>query len=192
MLAYLFWHSPREKDASGYESALERFHRSLAARPPIGFLRSACYRAAAIPWLEGAVGYEDWYLIEDYTALGVLGEAAVAHGHRSAHERAAKALGAGTAGLYRLCEGAIGLREASVSVWVTPARLSEQSAVAGLLMADGAERGGAALWRRELVFGPACEYCLLAADQPAGVRPSRLPNGWRALALEREVVWAGE
>jgi len=38
MLAYLSWHRPApEVEASTYERALERFHRSLAHQTPSGF-----------------------------------------------------------------------------------------------------------------------------------------------------------
>ena len=36
----------------------------------------------------------------------------------------------------------------------------------------------AGLWRRCLGLGPAPEFCLLAAEAPAGVAPTRLPAGW--------------
>jgi hypothetical protein len=38
------------------------------------------------------------------------------------------------------------------------------------------------------VFGPAPEYCLLAPETPQGVSPRRMPSGWRAQALPRELV----
>ena len=51
MLAYLFWHRPRQgAPAEEYERALETFHRSLARRPPAGMSALACYRLAALPW----------------------------------------------------------------------------------------------------------------------------------------------
>jgi len=51
------------------------------------------------------------------------------------------------------------------------------------------ERDG--LWRRCLGLGPAPEHCLLAAAAPAGVAASRLPSGWVARSVTREVVWDG-
>ncbi|HUN79089.1 MAG TPA: hypothetical protein VMU32_09230 [Solirubrobacteraceae bacterium] len=105
MLAYLLWHRPREGvEREAYERAAERFHRSLAHSPPAGFRGSALYRVAELPWLEGG-GYEDWYLVEDFAALGVLNAAAVAHGHRGAHEEVARRYGAAAGGLYGLLEG---------------------------------------------------------------------------------------
>ena len=109
MLAYVFWHRPRRgvprRPTSG---ALERFHRSLAHRPPSGFRGSATLRAPELPWLgrrgDGGPsgGYEDWYLLDDWAALGVLKEAAVARGHVTRARRGGAALsGAATGAVYR-------------------------------------------------------------------------------------------
>ncbi len=189
MLAYLFWHRPADGGSvDAYEQSLSHFHRSLHARPPEGFRGSRSYRTPELPWLAGGEGYEDWYLIEDYSALGVLGEAAVAAGHRSAHEQAARGMGAGTGGLYRLCEGVAQPQSVRVAVWVTPAKPSPELAVQALLLGDGAGRQAGALWRRELVLGPAPEYCLLGVEAPAGVAPTRLPDGWSATLSAREQI----
>jgi hypothetical protein len=61
----------------------------------------------------------------------------------------------------------------------------------GELLGDGLDPPHASLWRRQLVLGPAPEHCLLAREPPAGVAPSRLPPGWSATTLRREVVFAG-
>lgn len=181
MLAYVFWHRPLDASATGaYEQAQLAFHRSLAHTPPAGFAGSACYRAAALPWLGDAAGYEDWYFVEDYTALGVLGEAAVGHGHRSAHDEAARRFGAGAGGLYGLVEGTPRLDGAS-AVWIARPPGSQR-----LALGDGMDPRQAGLWRRQLVLGPAPEFCLLAPEPPAGVAPTRLPADWRATSMTRE------
>ncbi len=59
------------------------------------------------------------------------------------------------------------------------ARGHERPALAQLL-GDGIDPERDSLWRRCLVLGPAPEYCLLAAEAPAGVAPGRLPSGWTA------------
>jgi hypothetical protein len=207
LLAYLFWHRPLESsDVAAYEQAQLLFHRSLHRSPPVGLCGSACFRIAQLPWVAPAgaapapptsvgPGYEDWYLVEDYAALGVLNGAAVGRGHRSAHDEAARRLGAGAGGLYALVEGdqRSGLESvggASIAVWVARPPGARQR-VLGELLGDGMDPGHASLWRRQLVFGPAPEFCLLAREPPQGVGPSRLPSGWKATALQRELLWSG-
>ncbi len=207
MLAYVFWHRPRDPGAvAAYEEALVTFHRSLARSLPVGTKASASFRVAQLPWLgstafeaEGAStggtdgGYEDWFLVEDFAALGVLNEAAVGRGHRSSHDEAAHRFGVGAGGLYALIEGepcAQALGEATTAVWVARPAGSERRGL-GDLLGDGMQPEHASLWRRQLVFGPAPEFCLLTAEVPPGVGPARLPEGWSATVLDREVLWSG-
>ncbi len=204
MLAYLFWHRPRDPDAAGpYEDALVAFHRSLARSLPVGTRASATFRVAELPWLAPAQdlatgaavagGYEDWYLLDDFAALGVLNEAAVGRGHRSSHDEAAHRFGEGTGGLYGLIEGepcAEALGEATTAVWVARPPGSERRGL-GELLGDGMDPAHASLWRRQLVFGPAPEFCLLAAEVPSGVAATRLPEGWSSTILDREALWSG-
>jgi hypothetical protein len=194
VLAYVFWHRPSDPSAAGaYEDALVAFHRSLAHSLPVGTKASASFRVTELPWLEGAGGYEDWFLVEDFAALGVLNEAAVGRGHRSSHDEAAHRFGTGAGGLYGLIEGercAEALGEATTAVWVARPAGSKSRAL-GDLLGDGMDPAKASLWRRQLVFGPAPEFCLLAAEVPAGVGPTRLPESWSATILDRQVLWSG-
>jgi hypothetical protein len=216
VLAYLLWHRPAEGvQREAYERVAEGFHRSLAQRPPAGFRGSALYRIQAPEWLddhrgrqleppirgataaggptaeEAGPAYEDWYLVDDFTALGILNEAAVAHGHRSAHDEVAHRFGGGAGGLYGLLEGHASLGEESrLAIWITrPAGAGR--AELGELLGDGIEPQRSSLWRRALVLGPAPEYCLLAPQSPAGVAATRLPAGWRASISSREALWHG-
>jgi hypothetical protein len=208
VLAYLSWHrAAAGVEQLAYEHALERFHRSLAHRPPSGFRGSSAFRLSALPWLaplagaEAAAGYEDWYLLEDWTAVGVLEEAAVAHGHRTAHDTIAGRAGCATGSVYRLVEGhargagklggpPAGTGETDTAVWVKRTPGHEHPSL-GALLGDGMDREHDALWRRCIGLGPAPEYCLLAGEPAAGVASSRLPAGWVAQAVERAVVWHG-
>ena len=218
MLAYVSWHLPAPAvRAAAFEQALERFHRSLAHRPPSGFRGSAAFRARGLPWLGHDVGagpasegagpasegagsasgdagsvstYEDWYLVDGWSAVGVLEEAAVARGHQSSHEAVAAITGATKGAIYRLIEGLPRVEQAPLAVWVKRAPGHAPVTVEDLL-ADGVDRDAVGLWRRCLGLGPAPEYCLLAAEPPAGVSPSRLPAGWRATAISRELLWSG-
>jgi hypothetical protein len=211
VLAYLFWHRPRDSSAiEAYEQAQICFHRSLARMPPVGLLGSAVFRVSDLPWLrpdadagpepsaEARTAYEDWYLVEDYTALGVLNEAAVGRGHRTAHDEAARRFGAGSGGLYGLIEGdraTIGERasvlgDAPLAIWVARPAGTRRLDL-GELLGDGMDPRQASLWRRQLVLGPAPEFCLLARETPPGVAPTRLPAGWTARILDREALWTG-
>jgi hypothetical protein len=77
-----------------------------------------------------------------------------------------------------------------LAVWVARPPGSERRPLAELL-GDGMDPRNASLWRRQLVFGPAPEFCLLAGESSAGVAPTRLPVGWSVTTLEREVLWSG-
>ncbi len=118
-------------------------------------------------------------------------------GHRTAHDAVAHRFGEGAGGLYGLIEGAHppALAEATVAIWVSRPPGSEQRAL-GDLLGDGMDPEHASLWRRQLVLGPAPEYCLLCPAPerpagPAGVSATRLPEGWRAVSFERVVVFGG-
>jgi hypothetical protein len=202
LLAYVFWHRPgATTQTEAYEERLLAFHRSLAHTPPVGMCASAAFRAAELPWLgptSDQPGYEDWYLLEDYAALGVLGEAAVGRGHRTSHDRVAAHSGDGAGGLYALIEGehsellggAATLRAAQLAIWVKRAAGSRDVAL-GELLGDGMDPRSASLWRRRFVLGPAPEYCLLANSPSAGVAPARLPEGWTAQTFTREALLDG-
>jgi hypothetical protein len=196
VLAYLAWHRPDAGvDTAAYERKLEQFHRSLAHLPPSGFQRSASFRVVEVPWLahaagaDGPGGYEDWYLLDGWSALGVLEEAAVARGHVSRHDAVAAKAGCIVGAVYRLLEGNARIDEPRAAVWVAAAPGHTPPTVADLL-ADGADAAAAGLWRRSLALGPAPEYCLLAPEPPAGVAATRLPAGWKSCELEREAVFA--
>jgi hypothetical protein len=199
MLAYLSWHRPaagvRQAD---YEHALERFHRSLSHQPPSGFRGSVALRLGELPWLaaapegdpSGPAGYEDWYLIDDWAALGVLEQAAVGRGHATSHEAIAARAAQSTASVYRLLEGSAGPGGTALSTWIAHEPGRDRPTLAALL-GDGIDPRRGALWRRCLGLGPAPEYCLLADEPPPGVASSRLPAGWLAHAVARQAIWDG-
>lgn len=192
MLAYLLWHRPRRQaDAEAYESAAERFHRSLRHSPPAGFRHSTLTRIGGAPWLDGERWYEDWYLLDDFCALGVLNEAAVAAGHRSAHDRVAGLFEHGAGAVYKLIEGSCEqVARPALAVWVSRPAGAAPPAL-GEMLGDGADARSASLWRRALVLGPAPEHCLLADEQPRGTFKTRLPHGWQASILRAEVIFDG-
>jgi hypothetical protein len=146
-LAYVFWHRPGpEADVPAYEGALTGFHASLAAAPPPGFRGSVAFARAAQPWFDG---YEDWYLVDDWTALGVLNAAAVDLRHATPHDAVADRAVAGAGAVFR-CDMPLDLRGVRAATW------SSEPLV------------GDAVWRRQMVLGPAPQYCAHHATPVAG------------------------
>src|SRR5919206_3617794 len=109
MLAYLFWHEPGPGvDHDRYAELLRAFHATLHAAPPPAFVRSWSVRLDAAPWDGGpAQAFEDWYLVEDWAALGTLNEAAVRAPREDAHDAIAALATNGAGGLYALQHGTL-------------------------------------------------------------------------------------
>lgn len=154
-LAYVFWHRPRAGvDRAEYEGAQRAFHERLAQ------VESACFRLTELPFAAehapaGSDGYEDWYLVEDWAALGELNAAAVDARHRDSHDRAAALVGGGWAGVYGLVRGAAEIPAEASWMDKPPGEPSEEF-VANL--------PAVAVWRRQMVLGPAPEFCLAAPE----------------------------
>ena len=86
MLAYVFCHWKRaDVGTQDYEDRQRAFHAALWAAPPSGFVESFSVGVSDAPWAASPEAYEDWYLIEDFSALGLLNEAAISNSR--AHSR---------------------------------------------------------------------------------------------------------
>src|SRR4051812_49974450 len=110
MLAYLFWPEPRpEVDVERSVGPLQAFPRALAAAPPPSFTRSWSVRLDVAPWDSGPARqpFEDWYLVEEWAALGTLNEAAVRAPREEAHDSIAALATNGASGLYLLKHGTL-------------------------------------------------------------------------------------
>ena len=167
-LAYLFWHWRREGvDAGDYEERQRAFHAALAEAPPDGFRRSASFALAGVPWASaGGEAYEDWYLVDSFAALGTLNDAAVTASRRLPHDRAAALAADGAGGVYRLRLGEA-LASPRVAYWFGKPEGMGYDELWRLL--EPVAEGGAAVWLRQMVLGPARELCVQAereADLP--------------------------
>jgi hypothetical protein len=184
MLAYFFTHWPLEPIPSAdYEQALCALQRSLAANPPPGFQQCWALATQYLPWVNrGQAAYEDWYLVEDFAALGVLNEAAVSPPHREAHHAVARMAGGGKGGVYALVQGACDPEQIGYAHWFgKPAGTTYAACLQQL--ATISSQPGAALWQRQMVLGPGLEFCLHAA------RPLALPEAFQVLQVAvRRVV----
>ena len=185
MLAYVFWHwKQAETTAKDYESRQRAFHAALAAAPPTGFLGSFSLSFSHAPWVAGGGdGYEDWYLVQDFGALGLLNEAAVSASRAAPHEAAAAVAAGGAGGLYGLRRGAA-LRQPQYAHWFGKPEGLPYSALFAQL-APVVDQVQGALWMRQMVLGPAREFCLHAAA------PRSLPAAFSALGDSTAAGLAG-
>ena len=151
MLAYLFWHRPRRGvEAGEYEEAQRRFHTKLE-------VPSACFRLEELPF-EAGTGYEDWYLVEDWQQLGELNALAVDAIHRPDHDRAATLAGEGWGAVYASIRG-----PASIPIEARWQHKRGDETVEDLLAEVGNDTP---VWRRQLVLGPAPEFCIGSGGSP--------------------------
>jgi hypothetical protein len=158
VLAYVFWHAPASNDGiDTYEAGLAAFHRSLDPTDIRGFRGSRAYLVDGATWVSAPVVYEDWYLVDDFTALGALNEAAISGHRRPTHDSVAAMADKGTAGVYALRSGAAQLSVAQ-AVWFGKPRGTSYEEFYDQL---GARRS---LWRRQMVLGPTPEFCSVDDD----------------------------
>lgn len=166
MLAYLFWHCLRDGESrEHYEQALVAFHRRLRTVPVRGLAASGTARiAAGLPWMTGE-GYEDWYAVEDYAALGMLNRTATDAAHLDAHDLVAHAASFGTGGLYALERGRLRANN-DRCIWVSKPDGVSYPDLRELLQRH-AGSDDISVWRRQLVLGPAPEFRLSANSLPS-------------------------
>lgn len=155
MLAYVFWHQPKTGvEAEEYEGAQREFHALLDSP-------SACFRIAELPFGNGVGGYEDWYLVESWTAMGELNARAVDERRDDAHGHAASLAAAGWGAIYELVRGTASIPEGTA--WVEKPRGEPATEFAASLPHKS-------IWRRQLVLGPAAEFCGSAASSASRIR----------------------
>jgi hypothetical protein len=167
-LAYVFWHTPAQGlDADNYEAALSAFHLTLS-------VPSASFRLARLPF--GALGadhgaqpaYEAWYLVADWPDLGDLNADAINGARRAPHDEAARLSAHGWGGVYALKRGPA---EPPRSVrWMNkPADQSYDAFTESL--------GAVGIWQRQMVLGPAPEFCLVDGSEDSDA--DRMPVVYR-------------
>ena len=166
MLAYLFWHSPVDPgERDEYERRLVDFHRAIQG----AVVESAAFRLDQLPFTDAA-GYEDWYLVEDWAALGELNEAAVSDVRAAPHDAVARLARDGWGGVYRLVRGTS--RAPRRGRWTSKPRNVSYEAFLDV-------RKPETVWQRQLVLGPAPEFFLCGEPSDARLRvwPPRLSTG---------------
>jgi hypothetical protein len=181
VLAYVFWHVAAPDVApADYEARLGRFHAALRDAPPPGLGLTATLGLGAVPWLGGAAGYEDWYLLDDFAALGTLNVAAVSGARRPPHDEAAMAADRGVAGVMGHVAGPPLPQHLGWAAWLSkPAGMPYDAFHEELWTALATD---ACAWQRQMTLGPATEYCVLA--------PAEHPLPWPAQAWPLRTVVA--
>jgi hypothetical protein len=165
LLAYVFWHWKQatitEED---YEHRQRNFQAALIAAPPSGFMESFSVAISQAAWAgAGGNAYEDWYRVQDYTALGVLNEGAISASREVPHNAAAAVVAGGTAGVYGLQLGKVLYRPQFAYWFSKPDGMTYRELNAQLEPSVEQYRG--ALWMRQMTLGPALEFCLQAEEQ---------------------------
>jgi hypothetical protein len=184
VLAYVFWHAPAGPTAEpSYRADLLDFHASLANDPTEGFVGSSTVELTDASWLAGwGECFEDWYLVEDWAAVGALNHGAVAPAHLASHDRVAHRAGFGGGAIYALQSGEPAASYPYGSWFSKPPGTSYAELWASLASATEAD---CAVWQRQLVLGPSPEFCLRSHVPP------RLPEELAAERIHYEPAAAG-
>jgi hypothetical protein len=165
MLLYIFWHWPSaEVSAADYEQDEAVFQSAVADAAPAGLIASATFCCSGAQWVAGGgEGYEDCYLLESSAALDSLNEAAVIGRRKQPHDRLAAAMEAGAGGLYSLRSGTATAVPSGDALWLSKPRGVPYASFDERLR-PFTENPDVTLWRRQMVLGPAPEFCLLGAN----------------------------
>ncbi len=185
VLAYVFWHWPSEGvEARHYERGLISFHETLAEAEPEGFRVSSTFRIEGAPWVgPDSRGYEDWYLVDGFSALGPLNEVAVSGERKGPHDRVAGASAVGGAGgLYGFGSGEPAAVGSGLATWLTKQRGTSYGEFYARIE-PWTNAPQTSLWRRQLVLGPTPEFCVL------GRAGSEFPADLSPVVVERTPLW---
>ncbi len=186
MIAYLFWHVPVSHIPLGeYEAALRASHADLAGTPPPSLVATAAFRISEVPWLNGRLGYEDWYLLTSSAGLDVLNQAAVKPDRWDVHAALASKMDFGCGGLYHHLRGDERAISGSRTEWLKRPRGIRYEQPLGNLI--GGSTGFLSCWRRQMVLGPADEFIVIGTPD----LQLRVPDGWHSRRVERDLVAKG-
>lgn len=178
-LAYVFWHQPRQDvDGEAYERVVRSFHNALHAGYPDGFRSSHVFRHLSLPWASAdAAVYEDWYVLDGFGALGAINESAVSGSRKTSHDEAARMAEWGAGGVYGLVHGEP-WPAVRFAYWLAKPAGWTYDRFLGVIKAAPI----AAIWQRQMVLGPAPEFCILSSAQ----LELELPN---VLVSSPTLVW---
>jgi hypothetical protein len=127
-------------------------------------------------------------LVEDWQGLGALNDQALERHSRQAHDQIAEISAEGWGAVYRLLGGPPGPPRGTR--WLDRPTGVSSAAFLDELQATGIELQATAVWQRQLVLGPAPEFCIEHPGSPPRDRiwpsiesdPKNTPGG-------REAAW---
>jgi hypothetical protein len=165
-----------------YETRQRAFHAALTGAPPPGFDGSFSVGLTHLPWeAGGGDAYEDWYLVKDFSALGLLNEAAVSNRRAVAHDAAATVAAGGSGGLYGLRQGAV-LRYPLYAHWFSKPK-GMQTAELFEQLSPIVEQAQGALWMRQLALGSAQQFCIHST------KPAFVPAELSPFSILLRQIW---
>jgi len=160
MLAYVLWHHARAGISTRivYEASLLAFHERLRQAGIKGFIASSTSVVSKLPWIATTDCREDWYIVDDWCALGAMLEASVSDLPKAAHDLVTHSSVIDGASIYRLRAGECCI-DAPVAEWFSKPEGMAQWVMEELI--EPSLQPGCGLWQRQLALGPAPEFCLL-------------------------------
>ena len=180
MLAYVFWHAmPSNLAAVDYEKNLLYFNDALANAKIPGLLGNASYAISQTPWL-GEPGYEDWTWLEGSWALDSLNERAVSGAMEQPHNVIAQMTKHGGFGaLYYLVAEEHRIPASSKVFWLSrPRGVNWREIMPAITQSANSK---VAVWRRQMVLGPAPEFAVIGTSTST----LTVPDGWPSVAGQR-------
>jgi len=168
VLAYVFSHRPADgADIAAYEASLRGFHELLAKAKPEGFISSSTFRVSG--------RYDDWYLLEGSAAMDVINHIAMKDEQGRAHDEVARMAADGYGKLYKLASGDPPAGNGYEVRFSKPHGIKYPDFYARL--DPWTREPTVSLWRRQMVLGPAPEFCLISDkdfELPADMTPEAL------------------
>jgi hypothetical protein len=163
MLAYVFVHQPAgDAGEEGYASRLAGFDQALAAAPPPGFIEPWVWKLAAGPFGEA---FEDWYLVEDWAALGTLNQVAVTDDRKAPHDEITSLAVSGAGAIYQLVYGGKRNPTATYRTRVAkPIGVPYATFQERLELAAGPD---GTVWKRQMALGADLEFLIDTPSRPA-------------------------
>ena len=195
MIAYVFWHwrDPRIEEIA-YQQLLINFHERLHRHKPSGFLDSAVFQMEQAPWSGMELEtYEEWYILENSSAIDALRILMEKGRCKEHHERFKQWDTGGIGGLYSLQQEPLHFDCTMIQAahWFSrPTGVTEEALQ--MMLQNQRQQEPGYCWRRILLLGPAPEFCWQSSIDaryldPLAPRRLNIQTIWTRLDLMQPV-----